>query len=64
MTIKWNTVAEIPPQYRNWRIELMKRKYFNIKIEIVEIQEDVITASSDFGPGQYDNTADDVYGDF
>ncbi len=42
----------------------MKRKYFNIEIEIVEIQEDVITASSDFGPGDYDNMADDVYGDF
>lgn len=42
----------------------MKSKYFNIEIEIVEIREDIITESSDFGPDQYDNTADDVYGDF
>lgn len=39
----------------------MKKGYFKIKIEIVQMQEDVITSSSDFGPGQFDNTADDVY---
>ncbi len=42
----------------------MKKEYFNVKIEIVQVaNEDIVTASSDFGPGQYDNTADDVYGD-
>ncbi len=41
----------------------MKKEYFNVKIEIMQVKGDIITASSDFGPGQYDNTADDVYGD-
>ncbi len=40
----------------------MKKEYFKIEIEITKFQEDIVTASSDFGPGQYDNTADDVYG--
>lgn len=39
----------------------MCKQYFEIKVEIVTIKEDVVTASESFGPGQYDNTADDVY---
>lgn len=39
----------------------MSKQYFELKIEIVNIIEDIVTASSDFGPDQYDNTADDVY---
>ena len=40
----------------------MSKQYFELKIEIVNIIEDIVTASSDFGPDQYDNRADDVYG--
>ncbi len=39
----------------------MKKEYFKIEIEITMVQEDIVTASKDFGPGQFDNTADDVY---
>ena len=39
----------------------MCKQYFEIEIEIVNILEDIVTASETFGPGQYDNTADDVY---
>ena len=39
----------------------MKKEYFKIAIEISIVQEDIVTASKDFGPDQYDNTADDVY---
>ena len=39
----------------------MCKQYFELKIEIVNILEDIVTASETFGPGQYDNTADDVY---
>jgi hypothetical protein len=40
----------------------MNKEYFKLEIEIVNITDDVLTSSADFGPGQYDNTADDVYG--
>ena len=39
----------------------MCKQYFELKIEIGNILEDIVTASETFGPGQYDNTADDVY---
>ena len=39
----------------------MSKQYFELQIEIVNILEDIVTASATFGPGQYDNTADDVY---
>ena len=39
----------------------MSKQYFELEIEIVNIVEDIVTASENFGPGQYDNTADDVY---
>lgn len=39
----------------------MNKQYFEFELEIVNITEDIVTASSDFGPGQFDNTADDVY---
>ena len=39
----------------------MCKQYFELKIEIVNILEDIVTASETVGPGQYDNTADDVY---
>ena len=39
----------------------MKKEYFKLEIEITIIQEDIVTASTDFGPSQFDNTADDVY---
>ena len=39
----------------------MSKQYFEFELEIVTITEDIVTASKDFGPGQFDNTADDVY---
>lgn len=39
----------------------MSKQYFKLEIEIVKIMEDIVTASSDFGPGEFDNAADDVY---
>jgi hypothetical protein len=39
----------------------MSKQYFEVELEIVKFSEDIVTASSDFGPGQFDNTADDVY---
>lgn len=40
----------------------MSKQYFELEIEIVSIVEDIVTSSDSFGPDQYDNTADDVYG--
>ena len=39
----------------------MGKQYLGLEIEIIDITDDIVTASSDFGPGQFDNTADDVY---
>ena len=39
----------------------MSKQYFELELEIVKISEDIVTASSDFGPGAFDNSADDVY---
>lgn len=39
----------------------MSKQYFELELDIVQITADIVTASSDFGPGQFDNTADDVY---
>ena len=39
----------------------MTKQYLGLEIEIIDITDDIVTASSDFGPGQFDNTADDVY---
>lgn len=39
----------------------MEKQYIRIEAEIIYITEDIVTASNDFGPGQFDNTADDVY---
>ena len=39
----------------------MSKQYFELEFEIVKIAEDIVTASGDFGPGVYDNSADDVY---
>ena len=39
----------------------MCKQYFEVEIEIVTILEDIVTASENFGPVQFDNTADDVY---
>ena len=39
----------------------MSKQYFELEIEVVKITEDIVTASSDFGPGKFDNSADDVY---
>ena len=39
----------------------MCKQYFEVEIEIVTIVEDIVTASENYGPVQFDNTADDVY---
>ena len=39
----------------------MGKQYFELELKIVKFTEDIVTASSDFGPGQFDNSADDVY---
>ena len=39
----------------------MSKQYFELKMEVVTFSCDVVTTSEPFGPGHYDNTADDVY---
>ena len=39
----------------------MSKQYFELELKIVKFTEDIVTASSNFGPGQFDNSADDVY---
>ena len=39
----------------------MNKQYFELEFVIVKFLEDIVTSSGDFDPGQFDNTADDVY---